>query len=57
MQCLGPFLSVEGFHAPGKPEVTDLDIALTVYQDIGWFQIPVCYVGRMQKVDATQQIV
>ena len=40
-----------------KAKIANFDLALVVYKDVGWFDIPVHYIGRMQKVESTQGVV
>ena len=36
----------------GEPEVNQLDVALSVDQNVFWFQIPINYIFRMQTFDS-----
>ena len=43
--------------SPAETEVTNLDLAVRINEHIGRLEIPVDYVGRVHKVDSTEQIV
>ena len=42
---------------PSEPKVTNLDVAIRVNQNIGRFKVPMHYIGWMQEIDSTQNIV
>ena len=44
-------------HTPRKAEVTNFDPAIVVYEDIGWLQVSMDDVGRVNEVDGAKEVV
>ena len=45
------------WHGSSHSEVTDLDLALIIHENIGWLQVSVNDIGRVHEVYSTEQIV
>jgi hypothetical protein len=44
-------------HTPRKAEVTNFDRAIVVYEDIGWLQVSMDDIGRVNEVDGAKDVV
>ena len=44
-------------HTPRKAEVTNFDRAIVVYEDIGWLQVSMDDIGRVNEVDGAKEVV